>query len=147
MTILVVSRLSALHVSVKLRAIEGLEPPCTQIIQDENALWTLLYVTYPSESIMRDALYKLQGIAERDMAGWQAYAPPIVLAWKDHTNLFLQLMVTSNGSGDQMLFNHHQTLQAFCKENLVPLQEIEETHKGLSLLVNFIDFDMAMYFV
>jgi len=147
MSVLVVSRLSARHVSVMLRAIEGLEPPCTQIIQEENALWTLLYVTYPSESVMRDALNQLQDIAERDMAAWPAFAPPIVLALKDSTKLSLQLMVTSSGSGDRMQFNQHQTLQAFCKENLVPLQEIEETHQGRSLLVNFVDFDTAMYFV
>jgi hypothetical protein len=147
MTILVVSRLSATHVSVMLRAIEGLEPPCRQIVQDENALWTLLYVTYTSESVMRDALNQLQEIAERDMSGWPAYAPPIVLSWKESTNLFLQLMVTSSGSSDRMEFNQHQTLQAFCKENLMPLQEIEEEHQGRSLLVNFIDFDTAMYFV
>ena len=145
MTILVVSRLSAQHASVMLRAIEDLKPPCTQIIQDENALWTLLYVTFLSEPVMQDALKKLQEIAEREMAGWPLYAPPVVLAWKDTTEMFLQVMVTSSGLGDCVVFNHYETLQAFSKENLVQLQEIEEGHQGRSLLVNFVDFDTAMY--
>ena len=142
MPLLAVGRLCLEHVFCMLDAIKKHSKPL-QVARKDGKIWSFLYVSYETETCMRQALDDLQQCV-KDTWGVYAKGLPFVCAAEDVESMIFPVFIQDTPVGMHV----SDILAHFSRDtDLLAWNEIEVVRNRGGFFVNFMDFEDAMKYV
>jgi len=142
MPLLAVGRLCLEHVFCMLDAIKKHSKPL-QVARKDGKIWSFLYVSYQTESCMRQALDDLQQYV-KDTWGLYSKGRPFLCAAADVGSLIFPVFIKDTPVG----MHATDIVKHFERDtDLLAWNEIEVVRNLGGFFVNFIDFEDAMKYV
>ena len=142
MPLLAVGLLCLEHVFCMLDAIKNHSKP-VQVARKDGKIWSFLYVSYDTETCMRQALDDLQQYV-KDTWGVYTKGRPFVCAAEDVESMIFQVFIKDTPVG----MHAADIVAHFARDtDLLAWNEIEVVRNLGGFFVNFMDFEDAMKYV